>query len=125
MAKITIEFTGPIHDLNELSSALFETEELGAGTRKEIVGGGTLTMQPMMVRKAYGIPQYIEVVLSIGGSVAAGIVSDYICDKMKKYKGEKLIIRINRHEVHLDKGKITQMIGKEVALHERALSRGI
>jgi hypothetical protein len=87
MAKITIEFTGPIQDLNELSSALFETEALEAGTQKEIHGGGTITMQPMMMRKAYGIPQYIEIALSARGGIAAGIASNYICDKLKKHSG--------------------------------------
>jgi hypothetical protein len=119
MAEITIEFTGQTRDLNEFSFALFETEALGAGTQKEIPGGGTLTMQPMMVRKAYGIPQYIEVVLSIGGSVTAGIVSNYIYDKLKKQKGENLSIRINRREVDFDKRKITKMIEEEIVTQRK------
>jgi hypothetical protein len=44
MAEITIEFSGQSCDLSEFSAALFETEAPGAGTRKEIIGGGTITM---------------------------------------------------------------------------------
>jgi hypothetical protein len=121
MAEITIEFTGRIQDLNEVSSALFETESFGTGTQKEIPGGGKLTMQSMMLRKAYGIPQYIEVVLSIGGSVAAGIASNYIYVKLIEHQGGNLSIRINRREVHLDKRKITKMIEEQIAIHERNL----
>jgi hypothetical protein len=116
MAEITIEFTGRTQDLNEFSSALFGTETLGAGTHKEITGGGTITMRQMMVRKAYGIPQYIEIVLSVGGSIGAGIASNYIYDKLKKHNGENLSIRINRHEVEFDRGKITKMINEEMAI---------
>lgn len=119
MAEITIEFTGRTQDLNEFSFALFETEAPGAGTHKEITGGGTITMQSVVVRKAYGIPQYIEIVLSVGGSIGAGIASNYIYDKLKKHNGENLSIRINRHEVEFDRGKITKKIEEELKLHER------
>jgi len=118
MAEITIEFAGRTQELNDFSSALFETKGLGAGTQKEIPGGGTITMQSMIMRKAYGIPQYIEIVLSAGGSVAAGVSSNYIYDKFKKHKGENLSIRINRREVHSDKGKIAKMIGEEIKIQE-------
>jgi hypothetical protein len=119
MAEITIEFTGQIRDLNDFSLALFETERLGVGTQKEIPDGGTITMRPMMVRKAYGIPQYIEVVLSTGGSVGAGIASNYICDKLRKYKGQHLNIRINRRVVLFSKRDITKMIEEETATQRK------
>ena len=110
MAEITMEFTGRIQDLNDFSFALFEADTLGAETQKEIPGGGTITMRPMMVRKAYGIPQYIEIILSIGNTIAAGLASNYIYDKLRKRQGEILSIRINRREVQLDKVNITKMI---------------
>ncbi|MGB7169075.1 MAG: hypothetical protein WA374_18380 [Acidobacteriaceae bacterium] len=83
MAEITVEFTGQSQDLTDLSFALFETAVAEAGTQKEILVAGTLTMQPFIKHKAYGIPQYIEIVLSTKDSVAAGIVSNYIYDVLK------------------------------------------
>ena len=114
MAEITMEFTGRIQDLNDFGSALFEADELGAATQKVIPGGDTITMRPMMVRKAYGIPQYIEIILSIGSSMAAGLAGNYIYDRLKKRRGETLSIRINRRAVRLDKVNITKMIEEEI-----------
>jgi hypothetical protein len=119
MAEITIEFNGEARALSEFSFALFETEVLGARTQKEIADGGTITMQQMMARKAYGIPQFIEVVLSTVSGAAAGVASDYICEKLKKHKGGYLTIRINRRAVTFDKGKINKMIAEEMATHRR------
>lgn len=115
MAEITIEFTGQTRDLNEFGSALFEIEALGSGTQKEIPGGGRLTMQPMIKHKAYGIPQYIEIVLSTGDCVTARIASNYIYSKLRDRQGENLSIRINRRAVQFDKGKITSMIRNELS----------
>jgi hypothetical protein len=114
MAEITMEFTGRIKDLNDFSFAMFEADALGAATQKEIPGGGTITMRPMMARKAYGIPQYIEIILSIGSSMAAGLAGDYIYDRLTKPQGETLRIRINRREVQLNKVSITKMIEEEI-----------
>jgi hypothetical protein len=121
MAEITIEFTGQVQDLHEVGFALFETEALQAGTQKEIPGAGTLTMQPMMVRKAYGIPQFIEVVLSIGSSDAAEIASNYIYGKLKKHKAETINIRINRHVMLFNNRNITKMINKEILVEKHAV----
>jgi hypothetical protein len=114
MAEITMEFTGRPQDLNDFISALFETDALGAGTQKEIPGGGTITMRSMMMRKAYGIPQYIEIVLSTGDSITTGIASNYIYEKLKNHKGENLRIRINRREVLCERRNITRMIEEEI-----------
>jgi hypothetical protein len=115
MAEITIEFTGQTRDLNEFSVALFETEVLGAGTRKEIVGGGTITMQQMMMRRGYGIPQFIEIVLSTRDSVAAGIATNYIYETLTKHKSEDLTVRINRRGVSINRQKVATMINAEIA----------
>jgi hypothetical protein len=114
MAEITMEFTGRPQDLNDFISALFETDALGAGTQKEIPGGGTITMRSMMMRKGYGIPQYIEIVLSTGDNIAAEIASNYIYDKLKMHKGENLNIRINRRVVLCKRRNITRMIEEEI-----------
>lgn len=114
MVEITIEFTGPAQDLNDFSSALFETDAVKAGTEKEISGGGRLTMRSMMMRKGYGIPQYIEIVLSVDG-VAAGIASDYIYDTLVKHRHENVTVRINRREVCINRRKFATMISAEIA----------
>jgi hypothetical protein len=114
MAELTMEFTGRIQDLNDCIFALFEADALGAATQKEIPGGGTLTMRPMMVRKAYGIPQYIEIILSIGSSIAAGLASNYIYDRVTKHKIENLTMRINRRGVSINRLKIATMINAEI-----------
>jgi predicted ester cyclase len=87
---------------------------LGQERKREIPDGGILTLQPMVARKAYGIPQFIEVVLSVGGSVAGGIAGNYIYDRLKHHKGEYVGIRINRRNVQFDKGRITRMINEEI-----------
>ena len=114
MTQITMEFTGQIEALKALSSALFETNTPEAGTQKEIPGG-TITMQPMMMRKAYGIPQFIEVVLSAEDNLSAGMASKYIYRKLTNHKGEHLSIRINRREIRIHKDTIAKMISQQIA----------
>src|SRR5580698_7460454 len=83
MDEITLEFTGQGKDINDFSFALFDVDRLGAGAQKEIPGGGTLTMGPMMMQKAAGIPKVIEVLLTIGGSIGVNLASNHIYDKLK------------------------------------------
>ena len=116
MVKVTLEFTGQARDINEFGFALFEAESLGQGSQKEIPGGGTLTMGPMIVRKAHGIPQVITVLLSVGTSVGAGIASNYIYDKLKEHGGEKLTITINRREARFEGGEIKTIIEEEIKI---------
>jgi hypothetical protein len=120
MAEITLEFTGPGRDINDFSFALFEASSLGAGSQKEIPGGATLTMQPMIVRKAEGIPQIITIVLSCAGSVATGVIGNYIYDKMKNHSGEHLKMTINRREVkYNNKGQITKILEEEIKIEKK------
>jgi hypothetical protein len=115
MAEITIEFTGPAQELNDFSSALFETDAPGAGAQKEVPDGGTITMRLMMTRKGYGIPQFIEVVLSASDNIIAGNTGDYIYHKLKNRKSENLSIRINRQVIRIDKVRIAKMINQQFA----------
>ena len=119
MAEVLITFTGQAQDINDFSFDLFETQSLGGGSQKEIPGGGTLIAQPMMVRKAFGIPRVFEVVLSVGGGVALNVVSSYIYDKLRSHKGGEITITINRHEVHLDRSEIKRIIEEEVKIQRK------
>lgn len=120
MDEITLEFKGPGIDINDFTFALFEADRLGAGTQKVVPGGAVLTMQPMIVRKAHGIPQVITIVLSVGGSIAINMVSNYIYDKLKKHRGENLEMTVNRREVKFNnKGEIAKVIEEELTIKRR------
>jgi hypothetical protein len=119
MAEILIAFSGQAEDINEFNFALFETNSLEAGAKKEIPGGVTLTMRPMMERKAYGIPKAIEIVLSVTGGMAVNLASSYIYDKLKKHHGENLSMTVNSREVHFDKEDIIKVIEEEIKIYEQ------
>jgi hypothetical protein len=66
------------------------------------------------MRRAYGIPQFIEIVLSTGDVTAAEIASNYIYDALIKHKREHLTVRINRQAVSINRRKIATMIHSEI-----------
>jgi hypothetical protein len=50
-------------------------------------------------------------------SVAAGVVSNYIYEKLKSNSGENLKITVNRREVKFNnKGEITKIIEEEIKI---------
>jgi hypothetical protein len=119
MEKITLGFIGDGRTINDFSFALFEASSLGASSQKEIPGGARLTMQPMIVRKAEGIPQVITIILSCGGTVALGVVSNYIYDKLKNHSDEHLKMTINRREVkYNNKGEIAKILEEEIKIEK-------
>lgn len=120
MDEVTLVFRGPGKEINDFSYALFEVDSLGHGTQKAIPGGGTLTMQPMMMQKSAG-HKVIEIVLTMSSSVGLGIVSNYIYDKLKSHSGENLEMTVNRREVKFNnKGEIAKIIEEEIKIkHEK------
>jgi hypothetical protein len=119
MAKITMTFTGQKEDINELIDNLFESSTAGTRSEKELPEGVTITHGRMLMRKALGIPQALEIIISAVGTVAANVASSYIYDKLKRHKGGKVEMIINRREVHLHEGEITRVIQEEIMISDR------
>jgi len=76
-------------------------------------------MQSMMLRKAYGIPQYIEIILSVVDSIAAGIAGNYIYIKLIEHNGGNLSIRYQPARGSPRQRKITKMIEEEIATQRK------
>lgn len=60
------------------------------------------------IRKAVGFPEIAKFVLTFGSGMAAGVAANWLYDKLKGRKIEKLIIE--RTEVEIDQGEIKRVI---------------
>lgn len=87
------------------------TTALQAGYQRSIAGDATLTYQKTIVRKAFGVPETLDLVLTIGSSVAANVISSWLYDKLK---GRKATLRIDKKEIQIEKGEIVRIIEEKV-----------
>ena len=72
-----------------------------------------LTYKGTTIRLAEGLPEIINFVVTFGSGVAAGVVSNWIYDKLK-HKTEKIVI--NRKEIDLDKEKIKRVLEETIRI---------
>jgi hypothetical protein len=94
------------HD-NKLAFDLVNSTTVGPGTSASVPGPATLTISEMHMRKAFGIPETLDVVLSFGTGVASGVLANWIYDKLRN---RAVTLRIEETEVDLDAGEITRII---------------
>ena len=92
----------------EVETELFETSSFSAGeTRVTLSDGSTATYLGTLAKRSVGIPDVTHVAIELASAVAAGIVSNWLYDKLK-HRPAKL--RINRTEVEIELDKIRVVI---------------
>lgn len=79
----------------------------------DLPGNAKIFYKEILGCKSVGIPETINFVLTFGSGVAAGVVANWIYDKLKN-KTEK--ITINRKEIILDKEQIKKVIEEEIKI---------
>jgi hypothetical protein len=101
------------HD-RQMVGDLMETANEGlleVGYQRSVPGGGVITYQGTVVRKSFGVPETISLLLTVGGSVTINLISSWLYDKLK---GRTTTLRIDRKEINLEKGEITRIIEEKM-----------
>ena len=83
------------------------------GKTIKIPGNAKLIYKGTSIREAVGTPEVINFVLMFGSEVAAGIVANWVYDKLKN-RAEKIVI--NRREVQMDREEIKRVIEEEIKI---------
>lgn len=84
---------------------------LHQGVELTLPDGSKLAWQPGPLRKAFGLPKLFHYVLVYGRDVSAGVVGSYLYEKLK---GRVTSFRVDRQEVHIEKGDITRVITEHI-----------
>ena len=96
---------------NQLSYELMNKEikdgvSLSKGEKIEF-DGITVTYNGTIIRKAVDIPSTIQLAVSFASSVAAGVIANWLYDKIHRKAGK---LTIDGTVVEFDKGEITRII---------------
>ncbi len=102
-------------DLFEIS----ENTTLSVGDQKALPGGFTMTSEGLIIRKAFGFPETVTLVITFTGgfasNIAINLLSSWLYDKLK---GRAETLRIDRREIHIEKGEITRIIEETIRREE-------
>jgi hypothetical protein len=90
-------------------------KRLGSGSVTSIPGDATLTLKTMLMRKAFGLPETLELVLTFGSGVAGGVVANWLYGKLK---GRNATLRIEEREVEIEEGEIRRVITRIIEKSE-------
>jgi len=74
----------------------------------------TIRYDGSYIRKAIGFPEIAKFVLAFGSGATAGVVGNWLYDKLKGKKIEKLVIE--RTEVEVDQGEIKRVIDEKLKI---------
>lgn len=88
---------------------------LSVGDQVAVPGGGALVWQGGMIRKAVGIPQVFEFLLTFGAGVSSSMIGTYLYERLK---GRATTLRIDRREVMIEEGEITRVIEEHIEKKE-------
>ncbi len=94
---------------------LMESTSLQAGISTDIPGGARLTFETTHIRKAFGIPETLQLALTFGTGVASGMVANWLFQKLNR-RATKL--RIDRTEIEIEEGAIRRVIETRVEMRE-------
>lgn len=104
-----IPFQIETHD-RMVSYDLLEAKEIQLGQQKIISEGVSIRVEGLRVRKAFGLPEIVNMTLMIGQNVALpialGILSSYLYDKLKNRKDTNIIINYSHVEIKAEKIEI-------------------
>jgi hypothetical protein len=94
---------------------LLGTTRLNAESSAELPGGARLKFQSIIARKAFGVPETLELVLTFGTGVASGVVANWLYQKLKD---RNVKLRIEEYEVELEEGEIKKIISRVIERKE-------
>jgi hypothetical protein len=109
---VRVEIT--TRDEHALIDALLE----GAGPEVRFPGpisapsGVSASIESVSMHKGVGFPEVVSILMQFGGTVAAGVVVNWLWDKLKRGKAERL--SIDRREITLDQGEITRIVDETI-----------
>ena len=97
-----------------LAFDLFDgTNSLKVGVTAALPGDATLIHNGLMVRKAFGIPETLQLIVDVSISVNCGLVANWLYEKLKSRPVERLTI--NRRVVTtVTKEQIQQVLEEEI-----------
>lgn len=99
------------YDKNLLSDIFNTPGSFSTNSEIAIPGGAKIISKGLKLKKAFGFPQTIELILSFGTGVASGLVASWIFQKLK---GRTTSFRIDRTEVKINKGEIEKIIIEKI-----------
>ena len=79
----------------------------------DLPGNAKLSYNGSVIRKSFGVPEIVNFSVTFGSGVAAGLVANWLYDKLKD-KTKK--ITINRREIQLDKDEIKKIIEESIKI---------
>lgn len=103
-------------DTSSLAKDFFSEGELRAGSEIEIAKGTFLRLEGFTLREAVNVPEIIRLTIIIARDIALpialGIASNWLYDKIKKGRTQKIVIE--GKEVQMDRDKIKEMLMREI-----------
>jgi len=103
----TIKIEIHTHD-RKLLSDILENSSVSMGDETNISDQARIKYDGSYIRKALGFPEIIYLILTFSSGVSAGVIANWLYDKLKKKNIEKLII--DKTEVEINKEEITKII---------------
>lgn len=81
--------------------------QIGVGSRISVPGNAELVMRSLLTRKAFGLPETLELVISFSSGVASSLVASWLYEKLRNRSNTKL--RIEEQQVELEEGHIKRV----------------
>ena len=99
---------------SQLLPDLLETtsSSIQPGYQKSFPDGGSITLQKDIKRRSLTVPpETITLILSVGGSITANVISTWLYEKLK---GRAIRLHIDRKEIQIDNGEIKKIIEESI-----------
>ena len=117
MPDIEVQIENSKKNRDELLNALFERDGWSIGMRKEIPGGGTITLERVPLQKGPGPETFITIVLSFGSGVASSLVANWLSKKFLSSGQTK--IRVSRTEIDVTPDAFTKIVEDTIEVERR------
>lgn len=98
------------HDRQLVSEIIGQQQAVSKET-VNIPGNANIKAKGIAARKAFGLSETLELVLTCGSSVVSSIVANWLWQKLK---GRATSLRIDRVEVELNKGDIEKVLIEKI-----------
>jgi hypothetical protein len=99
------------------SRAVFELLGSNAANRGEsldLAPGVAIRYEGTLVRKGADLPEITKLVLTVAGSVGAGVVSNAVYDLLKRLTKPPIQLKIDRTEVEFEEGEIKRIVTERI-----------
>jgi hypothetical protein len=122
MAEIEVQFESTKDRRWDLLNDLFESDTQQEGMKKDLPGGGTITLMPIPLRKSADPVSVITVVLAVPATIASIVqIAEYLSKKSKANKVTK--IWLNRKEAETTPEGLTRTIETTLSLEQDTTER--